>query len=51
MVFIVFKYLVTALVVVIVSEVAKASDRFGALIISLPIVTLLTLFWLKIEGV
>jgi len=43
------KYLITAAVVVAVSEVAKRSDRLGALIASLPLVTLLALTWLYIE--
>ncbi|GJM14316.1 MAG: hypothetical protein DHS20C12_27190 [Pseudohongiella sp.] len=47
---IILKYLVTAGIVVLVSEVAKNFDRAGALIASLPTVTLLTLFWLYFEG-
>jgi len=43
------KYAITAAVVVLVSEVAKRSDRLGGLIASLPLVTLLTLVWLYIE--
>ncbi|MGF6495012.1 antibiotic biosynthesis monooxygenase (ABM) superfamily enzyme [Luteibacter sp. 621] len=43
------KYLITAAVVVAVSEFAKRSDRLGALIASLPLVTLLALTWLYIE--
>lgn len=43
------KYIITAAVVVAVSEVAKRSDRLGALLASLPLVTLLALTWLYIE--
>lgn len=43
------KYLITASVVVAVSEFAKRSDRLGGLIASLPLVTILTLIWLYIE--
>ena len=43
------KYAVTAAVVVAVSELAKRSDRLGALIASLPLVTVLTLIWLQVE--
>jgi hypothetical protein len=43
------KYLVTAGVVVAVSELAKRSDRLGALIASLPLVTFLALIWLYVE--
>ena len=43
------KYLLTAAVVVVVSEVARRSDRIGALIAALPLVTLLVLIWLHLE--
>jgi uncharacterized membrane protein (GlpM family) len=46
---IVIKYLVTAAVVVLVSEAAARSDRLGGLIASLPLVTVLTLIWLHVE--
>ena len=46
---IVTKYLVTAAVVVLVSEAAARSDRLGGLIASLPLVTVLTLIWLHVE--
>lgn len=49
MTWILSKYLITALVVVLVSEAAKHSDRIGALIAALPIVTVLTLMWLHVE--
>ncbi|HNY30875.1 MAG TPA: DUF3147 family protein [Fibrobacteria bacterium] len=44
------KYLLTAGVVVVVSEAAKRSDRLGGLIGALPIMTVLTLVWLHVEG-
>lgn len=43
------KYAVTATVVVLVSEVAKRSDKLGGLIAALPLVTFLALIWLYIE--
>ncbi len=46
---IITKYLVTAAVVVAVSEVAKRSDRVGALIAALPLVTVLALIWMFVE--
>jgi hypothetical protein len=49
MAWLVFKYLVTAGVVVAVSELAKRSDRLGGLVAALPLVTLLALIWLYIE--
>ena len=47
---IIFKYLITAGVVVLISEVAKRSDRLGGLIAALPLVTVLALIWLYIEN-
>lgn len=43
------KYLTSAAIVVLVSELAKRSDRAGALVASLPLVTFLVLFWLHFE--
>ena len=48
--FIATKYLLTAALVVLISEVAKFLPRFGALIAALPTVTILVLIWLYIEG-
>ena len=47
---IVTKYLITAAVVVLVSELAKRSDKLGGLIAALPLVTVLTLIWLYVEN-
>ncbi|WP_431477962.1 DUF3147 family protein, partial [Massilia eburnea] len=49
MAWLIFKYLVTAGVVVAVSEFAKRSDRLGGLIAALPLVTVLALIWLYVE--
>lgn len=46
---IITKYLITAGVVVLVSEAAKRSDKLGGLIAALPLVTVLALIWLYIE--
>lgn len=46
---IITKYLITSAIVVAVSELAKRSDRLGALLASLPLVTLLALIWLHVE--
>ncbi|QNH10876.1 DUF3147 family protein [Xanthomonas sp. SI] len=46
---IVGKYLITAALVVAISEVARRSDRLGGLIAALPLVTVLTLIWLQLE--
>lgn len=48
--FIILKYAVTAFVIVLVSEVAKRTDRLGALLASLPFVTIMVMIWLYIEG-
>ncbi|HQN64569.1 MAG TPA: DUF3147 family protein [Methylophilus sp.] len=47
--YVIIKYLITAAVVVAVSEAAKASDKLGGLIAALPMVTVLTLIWLHVE--
>jgi hypothetical protein len=49
MAWIAFKYIVTAALVVLVSELAKRNDKVGALVASLPMVTVLTLVWLHVE--
>jgi hypothetical protein len=50
MLLIVTKYAVTAFVVVLVSELAKRSDKIGALVASLPMVTVLVMIWLYMEN-
>ena len=44
------KYLITAGLVVAVSEFAKRSGRLGGLVAALPLVSVLTLVWLHAEG-
>ena len=43
------KYLLTAAIVVAVSEFAKRSDRLGGFVAALPLVTVLALVWLHVE--
>ena len=50
MAWIITKYLLTAGMVVFISEIAKRSDRLGGFIAALPLVTILTLLWLYIEN-
>lgn len=50
MAWIVTKYFVTAAVVVLVSEVAKRSDKLGGFVAALPLVTFLALIWLHVES-
>ncbi len=49
MAWIIWKYLLTAAIVVGISEVAQRSDRLGAVLAALPLVTLLAMAWLHIE--
>ena len=46
MTYLIVKALLSGLIIAIVSEVARRSPGFGALIVSLPLVSLLTFIWL-----
>lgn len=46
MIYFVIKCLLSGLIIAVVSEVAKRSPAFGALIVSLPLVSLLGILWL-----
>ena len=48
--FIFFKILITAIIIVAVTEIVKFNDRLGALIAALPLTTFIILFWLYYEG-
>lgn len=50
MAYIVTKYFFTAAVVVLVSELAKRSDKLGGFVAALPLVTVLALIWLHVEN-
>nr|WP_227021224.1 DUF3147 family protein [Oceaniferula marina] len=45
----VLKYLITSGLVVLISEIARRSDRLGALIAALPMVTVLVMTWMFFE--
>ncbi len=49
MAWIITKYFLTAAVVVVVSELAKRSDKLGGFVAALPLVTILALVWLYVE--
>lgn len=49
MLWMITKYALTAGVVVLVSELAKRSDKLGGLVAALPLVTILSLIWLYLE--
>ena len=44
------KLLMTSALIVLISEVVKRSDKFGALIAALPLTTLLVISWMYIEN-
>ena len=46
---IITKYLLTAAIIVAVSEIAKRSGKLGALITALPMVAVIALIWMFIE--
>ena len=50
MAWLITKYAITAALVVLISEVAKRSDKAGALIAALPTVTVLAMIWLYLEN-
>ena len=50
MAFLLTKYFVTAGIVVLVSELAKRSDKLGAFVAAMPTITILVLIWLFIEN-
>lgn len=49
MLWLITKYLTTAFLVVAISEIAKRSDKLGALLAALPVVTILALIWIHVE--
>jgi len=49
MIYLIIKYLLTALAIVVISETAKASDKLGGLVAALPLITIISLIWLYIE--
>lgn len=50
MAWLIIKYLLTAGIVVLISEFAKRSNRLGGLVAALPLVTFLALIWLYVEN-
>lgn len=51
MVYYIFKVVISAIVIVLVSEIAKRSSLFGAIIASLPLTSLLAILWMHFEKV
>ena len=50
MAFILTKLFITAGFIVLITEIAKRSDKFGGMIAALPLTTLLVIFWMHFEG-
>ena len=48
--FIIFKLFITAGFIVLITEIAKRSDKFGGMVAALPLTTLLVIFWMHFEG-
>ena len=50
MFFLFLKILITASVIVIITEISKFNDRLGGIVAALPITTFIILFWLYYEN-
>jgi hypothetical protein len=46
----IIKYLLSAGIITLVSEIVKRSDKVGALVAALPFVSIITLFWVYYES-
>ena len=51
MLFVFLKVLVTAIIIVTISEIAKVNDKIGGLVAAMPLTTFLILFWMNYEEV
>ena len=50
MLFYITKVLFTSVIIVLITEIAKRSDKFGGLVAALPLTTMLIIFWMYFEG-
>ena len=50
MLFLITKIIVTAALIVLISEIAKVNDKLGGLIAAMPIITLLVVLWMYYDG-
>ena len=50
MLFLITKIIVTAALIVLISEIAKVNDKLGGLIAAMPIMTLLVILWMYNDG-
>jgi hypothetical protein len=46
----ILKLLISALIIVLISEIAKRHSGFAALVASLPLTSLLAIVWMHVEG-
>ena len=51
MTFIFFKILITSIIIVSITEIAKLNDKVGGLIAAMPLTTFLILFWMYYENI
>ena len=51
MTFIFFKILITSIIIVSITEIAKLNDKIGGLIAAMPLTTFLILFWMYYENI
>ena len=51
MTFIFLKILITSIIIVSITEIAKFNDKLGGLIAAMPLTTFLILFWMYYENV
>lgn len=49
MAYYIFKVLVTTMLIVVISEIAKRSSLYGALLASVPLVSVMAMLWLYID--
>jgi hypothetical protein len=50
MLYYILKFFVSALIIVLISEIAKRHSGFAALVASLPLTSLLAIIWMHVEG-
>ena len=50
MLFLIIKIIVTAILIVLISEIAKVNDKLGGLISAMPIITLIVILWMYYDG-
>jgi hypothetical protein len=50
MLYYILKFFISALIIVLISEIAKRHSGFAALVASLPLTSLLAIIWMHFEG-